>query len=519
MHSVPDGPPASSAARIGPPADPVGAEGVFLLDSGGTIRTWSPAAEACTGLSAGEAVGQPISTLYTPPDAAQGLPLRDLAEARRAGYLRGERTIRGAHAEFLAELTVHHLAPGGGPAEFAIVLRDGSAEPRMAARQDGAMRVEALGHVAGAVAHDFNNLLMIVVRCCEHLLEAPGLEPEHRTELEQIALAADHGAALASQLLALTGRTHAEPHPIDLAAAVSQTLRLLRRPLGDRIAVRSVPGAEPAWVRMHEGEVGQVLINLAINARDAMPDGGVLTVTTGRLTLDEAGAARRGLAAGTYVTLQVGDSGFGMTEDVRARAFERFFSTKPAGRGTGLGLASVADVVRMRHGAIEMRSEPGEGTEVTILLPLVSPDAGRLPARGGDAPVQRARPGERVLVVEDDPVVRDIVGSILRELGYETAEACSGADALARAGAGDRPFDLLVTDLALPDIPGEELAGRMAEACPATKVLFISGYADQAAPPAHDTAGAPFLQKPFSGRVLGRKVREVLDAPAPAPRG
>jgi CheY-like chemotaxis protein len=371
--------------------------------------------------------------------------------------------------------------------------------------------------VSDTIAHDINNLLMIVAGCCERLTRQAALTPAQVAELERIALATNQAASLTSQLIATNRGTDVGPSATDLAEALRRGVHLLEHSLGDGVRIEMRLGARNAWVPMSDGQISQVLINLALNARDAMPDGGVFTISTGVLALDATAAATHRLPAGEYVDLEVRDNGSGMDAETRAHAFERFFTTKAAGRGTGLGLPSVKRVVEWCGGTIDLRSVPGHGTRFTILLPLVDePPPHDLPA--DDQSMLRAHAGETVMVAEDEPVVREIVASLLRGLGYDTLEAASAEEALAALSA--HRIDVLVSDIDLPDLNGVELAGRLAAKSPATKVLFMSGYGDEGSLPSGIPHGSAFMQKPFTGPALAQKVRDMLDAtPSASPAG
>lgn len=358
------------------------------------------------------------------------------------------------------------------------------------------------------LAHDINNLLMIVAGCCERLGAQSNLTPDQRAELERISLATNHAGWLTAQLMAANrARPASPPRVTELGAALELGARLLEHALGDRVKIEMQLVPDTTWVAMSDGEVTQILINLALNARDAMPHGGVLGIATTLVTLDERSAETRRLAAGNYVSLEIRDTGSGMTAETRAHAFDRFFTTKADGRGTGLGLASVKRIVQQSGGTVDIRSMPGAGTRFTMLLPMTEPPAHGA-AEAANEGVARARAGERVLVAEDEPVVRDIIASLLRGLGYHAIEASSAEEALATSL--DQPVDLVLADVDLPDMSGRDLAERLAERSPATRVLFMSGFDDDAA----GRASGAFLQKPFTGSTLGRRIRDLLDQAA-----
>jgi two-component system, cell cycle sensor histidine kinase and response regulator CckA len=364
--------------------------------------------------------------------------------------------------------------------------------------------------LSDTLAHDINNLLMIVTGCGDRLRTQGTLSADQRAEIDRIALATRHASWLADQLM--IADTGGGPRGIArIDSAVSDAARLLAPTLSDRITLEVETPASAVWVPLAPSEIAQIILNLALNARDAMPDGGRLTITAAPLRLDEQSANTLRLPPGDYVHLEVRDTGHGMSAETRARAFEAFFTTKDHD-GTGLGLASVHHLAQRCGGTVDLRSVPGQGTRVSLLLPTCAP-----PARHDDATVPdvtlRARPGERVLVVDDEPDVRELVAAMLRAFGYDTREAASGAEAIRSAAA--HPVDLLVADVDLPDMPGVELATRMRHDAGSPRVLLVSGYVEV---PAGNGSTAPleFLKKPFSGSTLARKVRDVLDAPPQA---
>jgi PAS domain S-box-containing protein len=345
----------------------------------------------------------------------------------------------------------------------------------------------------------------VILGCCERLRSGTTLSPEQSDELTHIMVAADHAAALTSHVLDPGRRPPAAAASIDLHGGVGRLKGLLERVVGDAVSFELHLPVDHVRVRMDEADIAQVLVNLAVNAREAMPEGGRLTVTGHVITLPRE---ERGLAAGRYVELVVADSGGGMTPDVRERAFEPFFTTKP-GEGGGQGLAIVLSNVQRHGGTIDVQSEPGRGTTFTIRLPVVDFDAGEDASR----PTPRAHAGETVLVVDDEPLSRDVVVSFLQGLGYTTIEAGSGREAIVAMVRRPRPVDLLVVDVTMPDMTGLELSARARELAPFTPALLISGdsaesvWGDDRAVAIDD-----FLQKPFNSRSLGIKVRGLLDA-------
>jgi signal transduction histidine kinase/CheY-like chemotaxis protein len=394
-------------------------------------------------------------------------------------------------------------------------------------RQDEALhearRVESLGLLAGGVAHDFNNLLTVILGNAALLEETPGLAGDREGPLGEIRGAADRAATLVSQLLASSRRQVREPRVLDLNAVVSEAHRLLARLIGEHIALSLTRRPGPLPVYADRGQLEQVIVNLATNARDAMPAGGALTIETDEEALaggdERAGAvAASPLPPGRYVVLSVRDTGVGMDAETLRLAFEPFFTTKEVGRGTGLGLATVNGIVEQSGGRVFVESEPGRGSTFRVLLPRAPEAVTEEPA---PAAVAAPRPGATALVVEDDAGVRGVIARALAAAGLTVLEADHGEQALARAGAHDGPIDLLVTDVVMARMGGPELARRLAAERPGLRVLFTSGYGREAAPAAPEAAaGVDFLQKPFASEALVERVARLLAGPpSPAPGG
>jgi PAS domain S-box-containing protein len=380
-------------------------------------------------------------------------------------------------------------------------------------------KMDAIGRLAGGVAHDFNNLLTVILGYGEQLQERLGADHPLRESVEEIQSAAGRAAALTRQLLAFSRKQMLAPRVLDLNAILAGTGELLRRLIGEDIEldVRLAPGLGP--VHADEHQMQQVIMNLAINARDAMPQGGRLTLATADAGLDEEEARRLApVPPGRYVTLTVRDTGVGMDADTRARVFEPFFTTKELGKGTGLGLATVYGIVRQTGGYIRVTSEPGRGSEFRVFLPrhdasVPAPAAGSPPAGAERLPSG----SETVLLVENEPMVLELMRGTLERHGYRVLAAGSGDEGLALAAAHAAPLDLLVSDVVMPGLRGPDLAARLASAHPRLGVLFISGYADDALlRDAVRDGQSAFLQKPFTREALLLKVREVLDARQPA---
>ncbi|MEK7766009.1 MAG: ATP-binding protein, partial [bacterium] len=374
-----------------------------------------------------------------------------------------------------------------------------------------AQKMEAVGRLAGGVAHDFNNLLTVITGYSELLLDRAVPGGPDRTKLIAIKQAADRAAGLTKQLLAFSRRQVLEPRVLDLNATVGETSGMLRRLIGEDVELATSLAPDLGRVLADPGQLVQVLMNLAVNARDAMPGGGKLTLETSNVDLDDEYVDTHvAVVPGPYVLLAVSDSGTGMDAETQRRAFEPFFTTKPAGQGTGLGLSTVYGIVKQSGGNIWLYSEPGRGTTVKIYLPRVEATVAVGTGTADLPPPERGN--ATILMVEDEDAVREIMVEALRGQGYTVLAAPAPAAALALSDGHAPPIDLLVTDMVMPGMGGQELAKLLAARRPAMKILFISGYAEQAAYRQNLIgAGQAFLQKPFTPRGLARKVREVLE--------
>jgi two-component system cell cycle sensor histidine kinase/response regulator CckA len=390
-------------------------------------------------------------------------------------------------------------------------VEDARERERLEARLRQAERLESVGQLAGGIAHDFNNLLAVILNYASFALEDGGKETI-RDDMAEIRRAAERASALTRQLLLFSSRQLAEPTVIRIEAVIEDMGQLLDRTLGEDIRLERIIGPGEWPVRIDHGEVEQVVMNLALNARDAMPDGGTLTIETGSLDADEAEA--RGLPRGRYLCMRVRDTGHGMDEDVRTRVFEPFFSTKPRDKGSGLGLATVYGIAQRAEGHLQIESTPGQGTLVEFLLPAADgqPFEPTAPTSNGSA--KGATTGARILLVEDEDTVREVVRRTLARLGYEVLEARDGREAVDlydRHGAG---IDLLLTDVVLPEMSGSEVVAHVRSTSPGLKVLFMSGYTDDDVLRRGVERGeVAFLSKPFTPHELQRRVEETLSVP------
>jgi signal transduction histidine kinase len=374
-----------------------------------------------------------------------------------------------------------------------------------------AQKMEAVGRLAGGVAHDFNNLLTVITGYSDMLLASRDLKEAQRTALEEIRRSAERGGALTHQLLAFSRRQPLEPRLVHINDLVIHIEKMLRRLIGEDIELVTIPAAAHDVVEADPGRLEQVLMNLVVNARDAMPNGGKLTIETGTVQLSESFSAKQlGVAPGRYVTLSITDTGVGMDEATQSHMFEPFFTTKNPGRGTGLGLATAYGIIRQSNGAIQILSQLGKGTTAKICLPQAEIQAPATAERAvHTGPLTGA---ETILLVEDEARVRKLIVDVLTARGYRVLEATRGEEALRLSKTHSGQIDLMVVDVVMPEISGPELVRQIVPTRPGTHVLYISGYTDEAI--VHHgipESGAAFLQKPFLPDALARKVREVLD--------
>jgi PAS domain S-box-containing protein len=425
-------------------------------------------------------------------------------------------------SEFPAEVSLSAVPTPQGRFVVAVVrdvtealrLRAEAERQRLEAQLHRTRRLESLGQLAGGVAHDFNNMLGVIINYAGFVIEeaaTPGADlAAIAGDAQQIVRAGQRGTELTHQLLAFARREVVRPQVLDLNEVIADVEQMLRRSLGEHVTLTTRPAGDLPAVTADPGQIEQVLVNLVLNARDAMPSGGRLVIDTGTYRVDEEEATYRAdLEPGEYVRLRVGDSGSGMPPDVAERAFEPFFTTKGSGEGTGLGLATVYGIVAQAGGSVSITSEQGVGTTVTVLLPASreAPGATRTPE-----PAATGGQGETLLVVEDEDALRDVACRILSGAGYRVLAADGGVQALELAGRHDGRIDLLVSDVVMPGMLGKDLAERLVAVRPDTRVLYMSGYAQPVlASQGTLDPGVMLLEKPFTGTDLLRAVRHRLD--------
>jgi CheY-like chemotaxis protein len=372
--------------------------------------------------------------------------------------------------------------------------------------------MEAIGHLAGGIAHDFNNLLTVITGYSDLVLSNLDQNHPFYPDVLEIKNASEKAESLTRQLLAFSRKQVLQPKVLDLNTLVSNMNKMLRRLIGENIELTTILTEDLGKIKIDPGQIEQVIINLAVNARDAMSNGGKLTIETANVELDEEYALTHiAVIPGRYVMLSVSDTGIGMSPEIREHIFEPFFTTKENGKGTGLGLSTVYGIVKQSGGNIWVYSEPGRGTTLKIYLPRIEETVKSIGPM--DASQKSLEGSETILLVEDEEVVRTLACTILQKNGYTVLEAANGEEALRLAqGQNTHPIHLMVTDVIMPGISGPELAKQLTPLHLEMKVLFMSGYTDNAVIH-HDILepGMPYLQKPFTPDGLARKVRKVLD--------
>jgi PAS domain S-box-containing protein len=481
------------------------------LDLNGNVRSWNRAAEAIFGWRSEEVIGNPLPTI---PKDAQADFLGLLENASHGQSLTGvERPRLRKDGTFIE--TRLWTAPlrdkDGNIAGKIAILADFTEHKRLEEQFIQAQKMEAIGRLAGGVAHDFNNLITVISGYGQMLLDGVQHDPSLSESAQEVLKAANRSAALAGQLLAFSRRQVIQPTILDPNELLRNFEKMLRRVIGEDVELKTVFAHDIGMVKADRGQIEQVIMNLAVNARDAMPGGGKLTIETANVQLDDYYAwTHAGLRAGQYVMLAVSDSGHGMDAETRRHLFEPFFTTKERGRGTGLGLSTVYGIVKQHGGDVWVYSEPGRGTIFKLYFPRAGNTADTEVATGvGLAPAGT----ETILVVEDEDGVRKLIKEILEHHGYRVIVAGQGAEALQVSRAHQGRIDLLLTDVIMPGMSGRELADQLSRELSGLKILFLSGYTDSVIVDFGVlSAGTAFLQKPFTPDVLARKVREVLDA-------
>jgi PAS domain S-box-containing protein len=486
--------------------------GICRCDSAGQVLDANPALLAMLGYSsARELTGKHLGELYA--DTQQWFELAD--------QLRSAASFNGLTAEWLRKdgtatvvrVSGRAVSNGDKVRTFELFAEDVTERRALEQQLRQSQKMEAIGRLAGGIAHDFNNLLMVISGYSEFLLDRLGPEPALRTPAQEIASASVRATSLTRQLLAFSRKQMLAPKILDLNGVVTENLKMLTRVIGEDIDLVMVPSAELGAVRADVGQVEQVIMNLAVNARDAMPSGGKLTIETSNVSLDEDYARFHApLNPGNYVMLAISDTGAGMDSETQSRIFEPFFTTKGP-KGTGLGLSTVYGIVKQSGGYIWVYSEPGKGTTFKIYLPRVAEVAESSAKVTALAESTSAEGTETILLVEDEANLRCLARQFLEKQGYRVLEAADGAAAMQIAVAREAMIHLLLTDVIMPGMNGRELALRISEILPNVKVLYMSGYTENViGRNGMLDVGVRLLQKPFTLHDLKSKVREVLDS-------
>ena len=479
---------------------------VWSSDQAQQITTAVGSGIGVIGLTPDELIGRRFDEVFDDRDLSRGLQLAH----HRA--MRGDPTQeRGEYRDRTFEWRVEPVRDTAGRITGTVGLAlDITDQAHLREQMIQTQKMDSIGRMAGGIAHDLNNLLTAVLGFVD-LSERSQSHDDLMRNLEEIRFASDRAASLTRQLLTFARRQKTSVRPVALNDVVHSMQGLLRRLLGHEVQLITEPAPSLPPVLADPNQIEQVIVNLTVNARDAMPEGGTLTITT---DTQQVTRPQGDLVPGTYVRLRVRDSGVGMSEEVKARVFEPFFTTKELGKGTGLGLATSFGIVSEFHGAIEIESAPGRGTTVNVYLPAqaaAAPDTA--PAATGPGP---ATGSETILLVDDETQVRALTERALVSFGYRVLSACDGVDALDVAAAHDGPIHLLLTDVRMPRMGGLELAAKLMTLRPELRVLLMSGYVDVKAPPdAPHLDDAPRMMKPFRVNELAQRVRELLDGRPP----
>jgi PAS domain S-box-containing protein len=501
---------------------------IFMLDPQGRVATWNSGAEHVKGYRAEEIIGEHFSRFYTDEDKREGAPMRLLLRAGTEGRHEAEGwRVRKDGSRFRASVVIDAIYDDAGKLiGFAKVTRDVTERHLAEEMLDQArerllqwQKMEAIGQLTGGVAHDFNNLLTIVIGNLEtaqrHLGGlTDGVASRLKRSLDNAMRGARRAATLTQRLLAFSRQQPLDPKPLDVNKFIAAEVEFLQRSLGETIEVEAV-GSAGAWpVEVDAHQLASALLNLAVNARDAMPNGGKLTIETSNALLDlDYCRVNPEVIPGQYVMIAVSDNGTGMPNDVVERAFEPFFSTKGAGQGTGLGLSQVYGFIKQSKGHIKIYSEVGEGTSVKIYLPRLLQEIDQRDEEERASEAVEGPGHETILLVEDDRDVRAYLVEVLRDLNYRVLSAHDAVSALGLIKAGDIRIDLLLTDVVLPGVNGRQLAEQAQNQRPGLKVLFTTGYSRNAI--VHHGRldyGVAMIQKPITQEALAARVRDLLDA-------
>jgi len=486
--------------------------GICRCDALGILQDANPALVAMFGYdSAAELTGRHLGSLYS--DAQQWFQTADYFHARKEFNNLTTECVRKDGTPIVARISGRSIPNGQSGGTFEIFMEDVTETRTLELQLRQAQKMEAIGRLAGGIAHDFNNLLMVISGYSEFLLERLGSDPRLRGPAQEISNAGQRATSLTRQLLAFSRKQMLTPKVLDLNEVVAENLKMLTRMIGEDIDLVMVPGPALGAVRADPGQIDQVIMNIAVNARDAMPQGGKLTIETANVALDENFARTHApLTAGDYIMLAISDTGVGMDYETQLRIFEPFFTTKGS-KGTGLGLSTVYGIVKQSGGFIFVDSQPHRGTVLRAYFPRVDGREDAAAAQDSLGLPRADRGQETILLVEDETNLRRLARQYLENQGYKILEAEDGAAALQIVDGYHGAIDLLLTDVIMPGMNGRELAARVTNLLPDVRVLYMSGYTENAV--GQDgtlDAGINLLQKPFSLPALKDRVRELLDS-------
>jgi len=490
------------------------ADGVVATDREERVTFLNPVAEALTGWRRADATGRPLNEVLHVIDESRrepaGNPARDAIRARTTAHNTSHvLLVARDNTEIAIEQSAAPLLDERGRLQGAIlVFRDITGRRQLEEQLSQARKMDAVGRLAGGVAGDFNNVLTVINGYSDMLRAQISPASPLRRFADEILYAGERAAALTRQLLTFSSGQAAQPKACDMNSLIASMEPMLRRLLGDSIELIALPGPGLGFVQVDGSQMQQAIMNLATNARDAMPNGGKLVIETSNIDMDEDAAKKAGLKPGDYVMLAVSDTGCGMDAETRSRLFEPFFTTKGQGKGSGLGLSMVYGTVRQSEGQITVYSQVNCGTIFEIYLPRVEAGEEVQPVRR----TATAKGSETILLVDDEEGVRKLVSAVLTSGGYTVIEAANGSAALSIYEKNSHKIDLVLTDIVMPQMNGFELSARLAERDSELPVLYISGYRDS---PMNSSPGEPvkaFLNKPFTPDTLLSKVREVLDS-------
>lgn len=493
------------------------ADGVIATGLNGEVNFINPTAAAMTGWTATQVAGSPVDKVFQivnkeSNEVLETPILRVIREGETVETVSDVILISRDETRRPIDYRAAPIVDDAGKITGAVLIfRDLTERAGLQDQLRQSQKMEAIGRLAGGIAHDFNNLLTVILGYCALAVSRPGIVSDLREELQEIRQAGERATALVGQLLAFSRKQVLRPRVLDLNEVIIGTHQMLRRVIGEDIILSNNARPELGHVLADAGQIEQIILNLAVNARDAMPKGGKITIETANVELDDGYARTHSeVVPGRHVMLAVSDTGHGMDAETQAHIFEPFFTTKEIGKGTGLGLSTVFGIVKQSGGHIWLYSEPGKGTTFKVYFPRV--DEPVEPTRQMPAPVESLDGTETVLLAEDEAMVRELTRTILESYGYNVIVAASGPEALLAARQANN-IALLVTDVVMPQMSGRELAGALASDAPHMRTLYLSGYTENAI--VHHGVldeGVAFLPKPFTPEGLARKVREVLDS-------